>query len=308
MIQTNRRACPARPGFTLVELLVVIAIIALLIGILLPALSAVRNRAKKLSAASQLEAISRACDAYFTDFETYPGYFPSKNTYNGNYQNFSETESLVISLMGGVVSSGGDHTFQGVHIEVDEIGLGPKGTDGRRRDAFYSPKEGELVAINGTVGNDNPVPELVDPLARLPVMYFRSIPTGGAVVDTWGDNGRFARANNADYFYADALESTKDERMDQRNRSLLSGTGAGSGSNANTNMAWLVTSKALSNWSNGPNNASEDALRGAFFLMSAGKDQIYMDNKGSPGALSNESAYEDYLAESDDVVAIGGTP
>ncbi len=44
-----------REGFTLIELLVVIAIIALLMGILLPTMSRVRETAKRLVCSSQVE-------------------------------------------------------------------------------------------------------------------------------------------------------------------------------------------------------------------------------------------------------------
>ena len=59
----NRRSC----GFMLIELLVVISIIALLISILLPALSAAKRRVRVLYCMAQLQQIGIGVHTYVTD-------------------------------------------------------------------------------------------------------------------------------------------------------------------------------------------------------------------------------------------------
>lgn len=54
-------------GFTLIELLVVISIIALLVGILLPALGAARRTATRIKCLSQMRQLAVARQAYATD-------------------------------------------------------------------------------------------------------------------------------------------------------------------------------------------------------------------------------------------------
>ena len=152
----------ARRGFTLIELLTVISIIAILMGLLFPAVQTVKDSARKTQAKNDVTAIVAAVRHYYTEYGKYPPMSttaPTGDQYVG--QMLSGYSPVAINSNLFYVLRGIDSGINAAHI------------NNPRRIVFF---EGRSVA-----NPNQPKGGFLDPVPSLPAP-----PNPGSFFDPWG--------------------------------------------------------------------------------------------------------------------------
>ncbi len=292
---TARAARPLtslRRGFTLTELLVAIGIIAILIAILLPALSKVIGKAKVTQTQSTMQDFAKACDAFQQEFGFYPGIVPEPIL--AIDPKISGTENALLHLMGGAVDQddpqyssfgsgwteisfgSGANTFK-IKVNKDEIGKGPR-ISGKQYSPFFAPKQTELQPAKQTYSSGGyaisaDLPDLTDAWGQ-PIIYLRALRDTGPLVGT-ADTAQYTF--NTILPYVDGVIELGDLGKSQETSLLVVA------SDKNATLAQIIRNPAF-----GAGNAPlAGTPRGRYAILSAGPDGIFFartDGIGTPSA------------------------
>lgn len=141
-----------RTGFTLVELLVVIAIIGVMVGLLLPAVQAAREAARRMTCQNNLKQIGLACHNYESTFKQFPHGTMNDDPANVRPNNIWTAGpwrkgSVLVKILPFMEQTAlmDQINFQG-DVVAQIVAQGYSGANGRRMSIYACPSDGTSSA------------------------------------------------------------------------------------------------------------------------------------------------------------------
>jgi prepilin-type N-terminal cleavage/methylation domain-containing protein len=186
-----------RAAFTLIELLTVIAIIAVLAGLLFPAISAAMKKAKIARAKSDISSIEGALKSYYTEYGKWPDGNGNSGDYSwgswpGGYSGYANNAWLMDVLRSVSDVDGGNGNFIAnprkiVFLEVPAKSLSPSPKDSNTGD-FVDPW-GYPYQITLDTGYDNMCQNLANGSNPSPVTPPNAVTNRTVAVWSLGPDG-----------------------------------------------------------------------------------------------------------------------
>jgi type II secretory pathway pseudopilin PulG len=142
LMKANEAKLNKSPGFTIVELLTVMGVIAILIGLLVPALSLVKDYSKEIQQKAQFHSVEVGLGMYKTEFGSYP---PS----NDNRPSYDPAPQPPDTYLGLDSAYGGANKLAETMVGLDMLGFHPaSGFRADNQNKRYQEDEGDFVSFD----------------------------------------------------------------------------------------------------------------------------------------------------------------
>ena len=206
-------------NFTLIELLVVIAIIAILAAMLLPALSAARERAKGASCVSNMKQVAMVSNFYANDWNDLP--MPAYNCHPTETETWNAyNKQIFLTYFAG--------TYNAKQWRKNLGGLGCPSREDKKITNNYDNGWYSIIVNTDILGTSKLKPvtmgKMVNPAGEV-IAYEQHLEQINKVFKTDTANDRFGRnhGNVGNVIFGDMhVESIKDIRDDQLQKYTLS--------------------------------------------------------------------------------------